>query len=329
MDEVPVLHDFQASDRAELFDFLREVYPIQISTRLITQWPWRFETNPFTPAEGPDVSFIRMGGKIVGLSAGFALPMWMGGIECTGAGLGSWVVHPDYYGKNLWSRVKSSRRNFAPVQFGWSRLPPYVGLKQNRPSDPVRPLLRVLDAGPLVEHFTHLRSLASIGTAAHAIARLALTRRRRARGNVVRLTSFNDSVDRLWERARRHDKAMIVRDRQYLNWRYCQRPDATYMFYGVERGAELEGFLVARLSTFRGMQWAYVVDFLSPKIRPTCSHHCSRPPSKIFAGPEPPPLPATRPIPTHARSCCVAAFSSSPSAGRSASCATRDIGEPT
>lgn len=58
---------------------------------------------------------------------------------------------------------------------------------------------------------------------------------------------------------------MIIRDRQYLNWRYCQRPDQTYTLYGVERGSELEGFLVARITTFQGVRWGYIIDFLAPE----------------------------------------------------------------
>jgi len=48
---------------------------------------------------------------------------------------------------------------------------------------------------------------------------------------------------------------MIIRDHQYLNWRYCQRPDATYTLYGVGRSSELMGFLVARTTTYQGMRW--------------------------------------------------------------------------
>lgn len=58
---------------------------------------------------------------------------------------------------------------------------------------------------------------------------------------------------------------MIIRDHQYLNWRYCQRPDATYTLYGVERDSELLGFLVTRIASHQGMPWGYVVDFLAPE----------------------------------------------------------------
>jgi len=263
MDEVPVLHHYRASDREELFDFIREVFSPADSERLIAQWVWRYESSPSTLADDLDVTFIRVGDKIVGLMAACRLRMWMGGIECAGDGRGSWIVHPDYRGRNLWQNVGKLPRGFAPVQFGWSRLPPRVGERLGRPSDPVRPLVRMLDAGPLFEYFTHSRLLRSIGTAVGTTIRFASSPWRRTSSSAVRLNSFDDRSDRLWERARRPNSAMIIRDHRYLNWRYCQRPDASYTLYGIERASELEGFLVARTATYRGMRWGYLIDFLA------------------------------------------------------------------
>jgi hypothetical protein len=266
MTEGPVLHHYHMNDRAEVLDFIREAFPAHISSRVIAQWTWKYEASPLTPPEGSAIDFIRIGGKMVGLHAGFLLKMWMGGIDCIGEGRGEWVVHPDHRGQNLWRRVKVKPAIVPPVQFGWSRLPARVNAGVKWLSDPVRPLVRVLDAGPLVAHFTHSRRLAPIGTFASATARFASKPFRRIPGSrnntVVRFDAFDGRIDSLWERARRPTSAMVVRDRRYLNWRYCERPDATYMKYGLERTSELDGFLVARLSTYQGMPWGYLVDFL-------------------------------------------------------------------
>jgi hypothetical protein len=48
MDESRVVQIYRASDRAELLEFLREVYPADVSARLIGQWLWRYEESPFT-----------------------------------------------------------------------------------------------------------------------------------------------------------------------------------------------------------------------------------------------------------------------------------------
>jgi hypothetical protein len=263
MDE-PLLHQYCANDRAELFDFIREVHPPEVSARLLGQWRWKFEEYPFNEPERPATDIIRIGGKLVGLLAGFRLKVWMGGIECFAENRGAWIVHPDYRGQYLWRQVMSLPPLDTPIRMGWTRLPPRVQKKIKWLSDPVRPLLRVLNAGALVAHYTHLPGVTSIGTAASAAARLATAPfRSRPDAAIIPLDAFDDRVDSLWERARPAAHAMVIRDHRYLNWRYCQRPNADYLLYGLERAAKLDGFLVARVTTRNGIRWGYLIDFMA------------------------------------------------------------------
>jgi len=96
MDEEPVLHDYRIEDRAEVLYFIGEVFPSEIADREIAQWSWKYEANPFIAPDRPAVNFIRVGGRMVGLSAGFRVPMWMAAIECFAEGRGAWIIHPQY-----------------------------------------------------------------------------------------------------------------------------------------------------------------------------------------------------------------------------------------
>ena len=267
MAEDPVLHQYNPNNRAEVFDLLRASLPPDVSARVIAQWTWKYESGPVNRPEGSTVELIRIGSKLVAMVAGFRLKMWMGGIECFAESRGEWLVHPDHRGRKLWRRVGFLQPADTPILFGWSLVPAHAIRAIGWTVGHLAPLLRVFDAGPLAEHLTGSRRLASIGAAASAAARVACAPFRRARGDrrgtVVRLNSFDDRADGLWERARRATKAMVVRDHRYLNWRYCERPDATYLLYGVERGSELAGFLVARFGTHQGMRWGYLVDFMA------------------------------------------------------------------
>jgi hypothetical protein len=268
MADVPNLQRYCAQDRDEVFDLFREALGAEGSARTIAQFRWKYETNPFTPAEGPAIDLIRIGPKLVSLLAGFSIPMWMGGTECAGEGRGTWIVHPDYRGRNLWKQVNDLISGGAPVQFGWTRLPPRVSMNIEYVSDALRPMLRILDAGTLIGRFTNSRILTAMGSSAGAATHSVLTRlagHHDPVGAVVRLPAFDNRVDELWQRARRTELAMTVRNHRYLNWRYCARPDAQYLLYGFERGDELAGFLVARAFTYLGVRWGYLVDFLAPE----------------------------------------------------------------
>jgi hypothetical protein len=101
MDETPTLHRYRIEDRAEVLDFVREVYPAPVSARMISQWTWKHEANPYTWPAGPAVDFLRVGNKLVSLATGFRLRLWMGGIECLGENRGTWIVHPEYRRRNM------------------------------------------------------------------------------------------------------------------------------------------------------------------------------------------------------------------------------------
>jgi hypothetical protein len=109
--------------------------------------------------------------------------------------------------------------------------------------------------------------LASLGAAAQTATRAVtdpfLHRRfRNGIGTIVRLQGIDERCDSLWEHSRSADRAMVIRNCRYLKWRYMDRPDAEYSLFGVERGSELLGILVARSTIRDGMRWGYLVDFL-------------------------------------------------------------------
>jgi hypothetical protein len=262
----PTLERYRPTDRPEVFDFLTNTFSAAESTRIITQWPWKYESNPFNPPEGPLVFVMRSGTKVVSLVAGFRLPTLIAGSICEAENLGTWVVHRDYRRQRIWQQVDRERIYQAPIAIAWGRrLSARIGIKNGWMPSPMNALLRILDSAPIIEHLSGSRSLARLGTAANATARVIAAPFRRKHGNIgtiTRLQKFDERSDALWERAHRDGLAMVIRNRRYLQWRYIDRPDATYSLFGVERGSELMGILVARTTTRNGVPWGYLVDFL-------------------------------------------------------------------
>jgi len=268
MAEAPRLYRYCAGDRGEVFAFLRETLAPDASERLIAQWAWKYEENPFTPSAGPSISLLRIGTRLASILCGFSLPMWMGGIECTGECRGTWATHPAWRGRGLWSRVDDLMLEGAPVLIGWAHVPAKVSRIVKFGNTPVRPLVRVLDAAAMIAHFTRSRAPQWVGWAANLLARATLPLPRRnnsAPGSVVRMQTFDDRFDALWARARRRGLAMVARDHRYLNWRFRERPDESYIMYAFQRDGEIDAYLVARTGIYQGMRWGYLVDFLAPE----------------------------------------------------------------
>ena len=265
----PTLQRYRPADRPEVFDFLRATVSPAHSARSIEQWDWKYETNPFNPPEGPIVFVMRLGTKIVSLVAGFRLPAWVAGAACEVENLGDWVVHPDYRRRRIWRQVDNRQLYQAPIAISWGhRLSARIGANIGWVPTRMNLLLRVLDPAQMIKHLSGSSALATIGAAAHVVTRVVAEPFRRdpqLNGTVARLEGFDERCDDLWERSRRDDLAMLLRNRRYLQWRYTDRPDAKYSLIGVERGSELLGVLVARITTRDGMLWGSLVDFLIAK----------------------------------------------------------------
>jgi len=279
VDEIPVLRQYTPADRQRAFQFIGEALPPDAGSRLLAQWNWR-ESGPFTHPLGPAVYLLLHNGELAGFGAGYRVKVAMGGTICDAEALGNWLVHPKMRGRNLWGRAQMGQpvMRTIPSQllFGWSRLPARVPRRVGARGSSLIPLIRILDAGPVLAHFAANRLarpfIERIGSTMTAAVRTATVPfRRRSHpgdGRIVQMKAFDERVDALWERARRPTKATVIRESRYLNWRYCQRPDASYLLYGFEQANRLDGFLVARRTMYRGMPWGYLVDFLAPEDSP-------------------------------------------------------------
>ena len=54
---------YKKSDRKEVFRFLRAVHPATHSDRIIHQWYWKYDANPFNRHEEPYILLLRDGFK--------------------------------------------------------------------------------------------------------------------------------------------------------------------------------------------------------------------------------------------------------------------------
>ena len=82
-------------------------------------------------------------------------------------------------------------------------------------------------------------------------------------GHLLDLNRFDERLNRLWERVRRHTGITIVRNNVYLNWRFVQNPHGQYkIFAALEDDSEICGYMVSTLKREMGLKIGYIVDFL-------------------------------------------------------------------
>jgi GNAT superfamily N-acetyltransferase len=258
---------YQRTERDTVFAFLRDALSAADSERLIRQWDWKYEANPFNREAEPCIDLLKTGGQLAGMYGGFFLRVVIDGKEHLAHHGCDLLVHPAYRRRGLSAYLTPRDRVNRPFHFSWQNEATYrIASRNGTAGVPFVSLLRPLDFTRVIprivgEHWLGRAAGSVVGTALRHMP--PLRRQTAAPGVVVtRIHSFDERFDRLWQRACRDYRVMVVRDRRYLDWRFAQRPDANYNILAATRGSEVVGYMVARCTDKAGERWGYLVDFL-------------------------------------------------------------------
>jgi hypothetical protein len=77
--------------------------------------------------------------------------------------------------------------------------------------------------------------------------------------SITTLERFDDRIEELFEEAARAFDFLVVRSRDYLNWRYCEPAAGRFTVRVAEEEGRLLGYLVFRIAEGEG----YVADLLA------------------------------------------------------------------
>lgn len=201
----------------------------------------------------------EVGQKIVGMMLLWARPAKVRDhvlVPWIGADL---AVHPDYQQLGILTAMREVReqsfRGALDFQIGGlSRHPAIahgrVGRTDRYPignrvqvlERPLTPAAALSRFGPGVGRL--IRSVARSSGRAGAIERTAWT--------VREIDSFNERVDRLWEEASASFDFMLLRNAEFLNWRYCDRRAGRHTVLLAEEAGRVLGYAAAQVSHGRG-----------------------------------------------------------------------------
>ncbi len=205
-------------------------------------WNWQFEENPYRLPFEPIV--IKHGDKIVGFNGAMNVEIIYDG-QCMDAMWScDFYVHSDFRGKGLGKIVKETQFNSNSVimALGLSKTAVYVwkkkGCEPNENICALRKYRKVNSFKKLI--WVSLQMLECIKGLPTRIC-----------GKAYQCT-INDAlvkksdVDELWETVGNSYNKIVVRNYDYLHWRYEKHPLASYQFIHVFRHSKLAAIGVFR-----------------------------------------------------------------------------------
>jgi GNAT superfamily N-acetyltransferase len=85
---------------------------------------------------------------------------------------------------------------------------------------------------------------------------------------ITRVSCFDERINEFWAKVSSQYEIMVVRDRDYLNWRYVTIPGITYSIYIAEKADNICGYVVFRSMARNNMKSCFIFDILaqSPQV---------------------------------------------------------------
>ncbi len=246
---------YREGDEEGIFDLWKAVYPEKAYDRLqwLRWWQWLYQANPMGTGV---ICVAEHDGRIVGHAAEIPLALKVGG-ENVLAGLGiDAMTHPEYRRQGMYLAVVRTRRALGEARgiratFAFPNEFSYPGQTADLGAFDIATMhkvIRPLNWRNAAMAQTGNRLVAAISSVAGVLLDAMFFVPGKARPSkglkIAPVSAFDQRHDDLWAKASSQYPVLVVRNRDYLNWRYAAVPDVDYLICVAEREEEIAGYLV-------------------------------------------------------------------------------------
>ncbi|MCJ7565520.1 MAG: GNAT family N-acetyltransferase [Candidatus Aminicenantes bacterium] len=234
---------------------------------------WLYDQNP----GGQAIEFVTKTGTLVtGHCAGVPLKFKIGAVVRPGCLAVNGMTHPDYRGRGIFFRLYGEvtarcAKSGIDLTFGYPNsnslgaclhhlnyreigdLPLWI-LPFNLP--------RVLAVEKSKKGILW-RACARLGNPFLRLAVSVIRPRRKSRSMTIeKITEFSAEFDAFWESVKDDFTHILVRDRDFLDWRFAHHPTRRYEIFTARLDGRLIGFLVGSVTKIENLLWGMIVDLL-------------------------------------------------------------------
>jgi len=231
-------------------------------------WKWMFRDGPAGPAI---ISLAVVKQRIIAQMASIWVMIQIGDKATRGTHGVDLMVHPDYRRQGVFTALgKKGQEDLLnrsrSITYGTPNdqsRPGFVNRLNALPICEVPLLVKVIDWGAVLKQRYKFPALAGkiLGNIWERI-----TNRKpslKAAGIIVEeVFSFDEQIDKFWEKASRIKNIMIIKDMKYLNWRYIAKPGHEYRIFLARKQDEIAGYVVLKLQE-GARSIGYIIDFLT------------------------------------------------------------------
>jgi GNAT superfamily N-acetyltransferase len=186
------------------------------------------------------------------------------------------ITHPDFRGKGIFIVLHDELNKFASrtgIEFtlGYANINSYKGCLRHLDYKElgrfplwVLPLnLPKIMAAQKSKQGIFWRIAARAAGPFFHLERAAFRPRGRKSCLIEKTPEFGAEFDEFWETAKEGHANILIRNRDFLNWRFVAHPTRRYDIFTARSEGRLLAYLVGTISSIEGLRWGVIVDMLA------------------------------------------------------------------
>ena len=274
---------YEKGDENGIFELMKVVpeYPEKEKEKWMRWWNWKYMDNP---AGVSGIWVADHDGKIVGSRSTILVKMKISGEPVMGSQNTDLLTHPDYRRQGIFSALE--KKSFSQLKAdgicitysfpGPMSYPGYMKSGSFFDTHALKTMIRPFNLENILKRRIENKFLLKIYT---VMGYLFINTFYRAKKTpevddltITKISSFDDRINDFWKKTSNDYEIIVVRDKEYLNWRYVNIPDVVYTIYLAEEGEEICGYMVLKCVKEESLASGYIIDIIAPLDRPEIIH---------------------------------------------------------
>ncbi len=264
---------YKKGDERKIFELWNSVYPDRTCSldSWIKWWNWLYKENP---AGDAIICIAEDDDNVVGQYAIVPVLIKIDSETITCAQSLDTMTHPDYRRQGMFEILAKENYSQASkkgihIIHGFPNEFSYPGFIKKldwfNVSD-MQLLFRPLNWKSTFKLKIDNKFLLKLGAVIGNLAQHSIFRTKKAPAlkdlKITKISSFDDRIDDFWNEISNQYKIIIVRRKDYLNWRYSA-PDANYSILIAEKAHKIFGYIVLGHRMQRGVKEGHVFDLIA------------------------------------------------------------------
>jgi len=294
------IRPYKEGDEEGIFELWKAVYPAMKydQEKWMRWWQWMYKENPVGPGR---IWMAEDDNKIVAHHPLVFIMLKVGNRIMKASYSIDRMTHPDYRHQGIASKVQrqvldEAERQGVCISLGTPNEASHAVDMKTGYFDIARKQIvcKPLNWGNAIKLRSSNRLLSEFGAIGGSILDKIFCRRKRApviEGlTISRVQFFDERINEFCAKVSNQYEIMVVRNKEYLNWRYVAVPDVSYSIYIAEKGNQIYGYLVLRCMQQEHAKAGVIFDILAESqpishcLISRAVEHCEREKADIVYG---------------------------------------------